>query len=230
MCAFLNALKRFCLSSIGKKILVAVTGAMMMGFLLGHLSGNLLAFGGPDAINSYGAWLRSLGKLLWLARLGLIAAVVIHILVTILLVIQNRAARDTEYAYQATVQASWASRYMILTGAVILSFILFHLSHFTVTIFNDYGTDAYLDDQQRRDIYRMLKDGFSTWYVSIFYIVSIFLLCLHLRHGFASVFQSLGLNSNRFRPIAEIAGYVFSAVLFLGYSSIAIAFWFKIIE
>jgi succinate dehydrogenase / fumarate reductase, cytochrome b subunit len=230
MPAFLSALTRFCLSSIGKKILVALTGAAMMGFLIGHLSGNLLAYGGPDAINSYAEWLHSLGKLLWIARLGLIGAVVVHIIFTILLVIENRMARDQTYACPATVGASKASRTMIYSGAVILAFLLFHLSHFTVTIFNEFGTDKYLDAEGRRDVYRMLKDGFGVPWVSFFYIVAVGLLCMHLSHGFASVFQTLGLSSNRFRPVVEISGYIFSIVLFLGYASIPVAFWFGILK
>lgn len=225
MPAFLTALTRFCLSSIGKKILVALTGAAMMGFLIGHLSGNLLAYGGPDAINSYAEWLHSLGKLLWIARLGLIGAVVVHIVLTIMLVIENRMARDHSYAYESTVGASKASRTMVYSGAVILAFIIFHLGHFTVTIFNEFGTDKYLDAEGRRDVYRMLKDGFSVPWVSAFYIIAVGLLCVHLSHGFASVFQTLGLSSNRFRPVVEISGHVFSVVLFLGYASIPIAFW-----
>ena len=148
MLAFLSAITRFCRSSIGKKLLVALTGAAMMGFLIGHLSGNLLAYGGPDAIKGYAEWLHSLGKLLWIARLGLIAAVVLHIVLTVQLVIENRMARDSAYAYNATVKASTASRTMIYSGAVILAFIVFHLGHFTVTIFNEFGTDKYLDSEE----------------------------------------------------------------------------------
>ena len=230
MPAFITAITRFCLSSIGKKILVALSGAAMMGFLIGHLSGNLLAYGGPDAINAYAEWLHSLGKILWLARLGLIAVVAVHIVFSVLLVIENRMARHESYAYEATVGASKASRTMIYSGAVILAFLLFHLSHFTVTIFNEFGTDKYLDAEGRRDVYRMLKDGFGVWWVSSFYLISIGLLCMHLSHGFASVFQTLGLSSNRFRPVAEISGHLFSGVLFLGYASIPVAFWFGILK
>ena len=174
--------------------------------------------------------MHSLGKLLWVARLGLIAAVVVHIVLTAQLVIENRMARHSDYAYKATVEASTASRTMIYSGTVILAFLLFHLSHFTVTIFNEFGTDKYLDSEGRRDVYRMLKDGFGVPWVSLFYIVAVGLLCMHLSHGFASVFQSLGLSSNRFRPVVEIGGRIFSAALFLGYSSIPVAFWTGILK
>lgn len=230
MPAFLSALARFCLSSIGKKILVALTGAIMMGFLIGHLSGNFLAYGGPEAINSYAEWLHGLGKLLWVARLGLIGAILVHIVLTVQLVVENRMARHEDYACRSTVQASKASRTMIYSGAVILAFVVFHLSHFTVTIFNEFGTDKYLDTEGRRDVYRMLKDGFSVPWVSLFYIIAVGLLCMHLSHGFASVFQTLGLSSNRFRPVVETVGHVFSAALFLGYASIPFAFWIGLLQ
>lgn len=228
-----QSLVRFYHSSIGKKIIVAVTGLAMMGFLVGHLLGNLLVFGGPDAINTYAKKLHDLGPLLYLARGGLLVAVVLHIVTTVQLVRINRAARPQKYAVAKTRTASLGSRIMIASGLTILAFLLYHLSHFTWALGNQYrdpGIARYWVEPGIHNVYNMVVDGFKVWYVSAFYIIAMFLLCSHLSHGFGSVFQTLGLATPRLRQPINAAGYVFAWGLFLGNISIPLAVLFGIVK
>ncbi|MEP6822810.1 MAG: succinate dehydrogenase cytochrome b subunit, partial [Chthoniobacterales bacterium] len=123
-------------SSIGKKYIVAITGVIMIGFIIGHLLGNLQIFLGPDWVNGYAEHLRELGPLLWLVRGILLITVVLHIYYTIKLAIENKRARPKNYARKETVKASLASRHMVVSGLVVFSFIVFHLLHFTARQFN----------------------------------------------------------------------------------------------
>ncbi len=118
-------------SSIGRKMIVAVTGIILMVFVVGHLLGNLQIFLGPDWINGYAQHLRDLGPLLWVVRGVLIVAVALHIYFTILLAIENRRARPAGYVKSEPVKATFASRHMVVSGLVVLAFIIFHLLHFT---------------------------------------------------------------------------------------------------
>ena len=213
-------------SSIGKKLVVALTGVAMIGFLFGHLAGNLKIYAGAEKLNSYGAWLHSMPVVLWGARLGLITCFVAHIVTTILLVRQNRAARDTQYAYKATVQATSASRTMMVSGLIVLSFVIYHLLHYTVHVGNEYGGASYFDSEGRHDVYKMVVDGFSWAPASMFYVFAMALLCWHLSHGFASVFQTLGLRTERSWPAIKAAGYAVATILFVGNVSIPVAVLF----
>src|SRR5581483_6116029 len=119
-------------SSIGRKILMAVSGLILIGFVIGHLVGNLQIFQEPDHINGYAVFLRSMGPTLWIARLILIAAVLVHVWAATVLTLENKAARGAEpYAFKHTIRATLASRTMRLTGYVVLAFIVYHLAHFT---------------------------------------------------------------------------------------------------
>ncbi|MGL4549902.1 MAG: succinate dehydrogenase cytochrome b subunit [Gemmataceae bacterium] len=119
-------------TSIGSKFLVGLTGLALVGFVLGHMSGNLLVFAGPDALNSYAQKLKSLGPLLWVVRAGLLAVFVLHVALALRLTAANRAARPDRYVYDDVLQASWASRHMWLTGLALLAFLAYHLAHFTL--------------------------------------------------------------------------------------------------
>ena len=190
------------------------------------MTGNLLIYFGPDAINEYGVWLRELGhgSMIWIARFGLLVCFVGHVLTTILLVRQNRAARgEIRYQHEATIQASNASRTMIISGIIILAFLIYHLMHFTLGIGNEYYAGGYNLPDGHHDVYRMVIDGFSVWYVSAFYIFAMALLCSHLSHGFSSIFQTLGLRTERTWPIIRGAGLIYAAVIFFGNISIPIS-------
>jgi succinate dehydrogenase / fumarate reductase cytochrome b subunit len=216
-------ISEFCHSSVGRKMIVAVTGVILILFVIGHLLGNLQIFLGPEWINSYSQHLRDLGPLLWLIRLFLLVAVLLHIYFTIQLVIENRRARPEQYRDRNYVKASWASRHMALSGLVVLAFIIFHLLHFTARKFNPQFPLLKLDPLNRYDVYSMMVYGFQNVYVSAFYVVGLFLLTLHLTHGSSSFFQSLGLNNHRLTPKLALAGRIFAWLLFIGYVSIPIA-------
>ena len=229
----MNALSRslcsYWNSSIGKKLIVAVTGLALVLFLAGHLIGNLLVFVGREAFNDYAELLHHAlhGAGVWIARIGLLTAVTLHIVATIQLTRENRAAR-TPYAFDATVQASKSSRIMIWSGLTILAFIVYHLLHFTVHAGNTYG--SYVDPDHlaktgltRPDAWKMVIDGFSVWYVAAFYVIAMTLLCSHLSHGVASMFQTLGLRSKKSRPLIATISKGYALLIWLGFISIPIA-------
>jgi succinate dehydrogenase / fumarate reductase cytochrome b subunit len=204
-------------------MIVAVTGVILILFVIGHLLGNLQIFLGPEWINGYSQHLRDLGPLLWLIRAFLLTAVILHIYFTILLAIENRRARRESYVDRDYVKATWASRHMVISGLVVLAFIIFHLLHFTGRRFDPRFPLLKLDPLNRYDVYSMMVYGFQNVYVSIFYIVGLFLLTLHLSHGSSSFFQSLGLNEKKLTPRLAIAGRIFAWALFIGYTSIPAA-------
>lgn len=220
----------FCRSSVGRKIVVAVTGVILILFVIGHLLGNLQIYLGPEWINGYSQHLRDLGPLLWAIRGFLLIAVILHIFFTILLAIENRRARPERYRQKRHVKASWASRHMAISGLVVLAFIIFHLLHLTGRNFNAHFPLLKDDPLNRFDVYSMMVYGFQNPYVSGFYIISLFLLTLHLTHGSSSFFQSLGLNNKRLTPRLAFGGRVLAWLLFVGYASIPVAVLLRYIQ
>jgi succinate dehydrogenase / fumarate reductase cytochrome b subunit len=218
-----NHLSSFYRSSIGKKIIVAVTGLILIGFIIGHLIGNLQLFLGPDWINSYAEHLQALGPFLWLIRLFLLATVVIHIYVTIRLAIDNRRAWPARYKEHDYTKATFASRYMWLSGLVVLAFIFYHLAHFTFVVADPRLKALKPDALGRHDVFSMMVYGFQNVIVSAFYVVAIFLLMLHLTHGISSFLQSLGLNDKKLTPRLARAGRVLAWLIFIGYTSMPVA-------
>lgn len=196
----MNLLGSLFQSSIGKKLLMALTGLVLFGFVTGHLIGNLQIFLPPEKINAYGHMLESLGAALWGIRLFLLACVVIHIWLAIQLTLENRAARPVGYGVDHTNRATLASRLMARTGLVVLAFLLFHLAHFTVRISHPgWSEHTYhlANGTAVRDVYAMVVQGFSSVSVSVFYIIAVGLLSYHLSHGVVSMLQSLGLKNER---------------------------------
>ncbi|MEZ5386305.1 MAG: succinate dehydrogenase cytochrome b subunit [Prosthecobacter sp.] len=228
MSAVFDSLSRFYASSIGKKILVALTGLILLGFVLGHMIGNLLIFAGQDAINEYGHLLQTAlhGGGVWIARAGLLVAVVIHIVATISLTRANRAAREDKYGMQKAQVSSKSSHIMIWSGLTILAFIVYHLLHFTVRAGNDYATyKTTLHGETVHDVYRMVIAGFSWAPASIFYLIAMALLCSHLSHGFSSLFQTLGISTDKSEPLFKKAGYAFAGLIFAGNAAIVLSIW-----
>ena len=232
MNALTRAILSFWDSSIGKKILVAGTGIALLLFLPGHMIRNLLLFAGKDAINEYALWLHNLGHggAVWIARIGLLAALVVHVLLTIQLTARNRAVRQ-KYSHPATNRASRSSRMMIWSGLTILAFIIYHISHFTVRIGNDYNGTAYLTslpghEGDVHNVHKMIIDGFSHTGNTVFYMIAITILCSHLSHGFASVFQTLGLRSRKSDLLIARAGWAYALLIWVGFLSIPVAVFF----
>lgn len=219
----MNKLSAFTRSSIGRKIVVALTGLVLLGFIVGHLLGNLQIFLGPEWINSYAEHLRDLGPVLWVIRILLLVNVVLHIWYSIRLAIDNRRARPVAYARKEHVKATFASRYMWLSGLVVLAFIIYHIAHFTVRVTDPRFLLLKVDPLNRYDVYSMMVYGFQNVLVSTFYVIAMFLLTLHLTHGASSFFQSLGLNDKTMTPKLATAGRVFAWLIFVGYTSIPVA-------
>ena len=221
-------------SSLGKKYLMAISGVVLVGFVIWHLVGNLQIYLGPEAINRYGHFLQTTPELVWPARIGLLVMVTVHIVSAITLARQNRAARPTAYANQQVVASSYAARTMLMSGLIVLAFIIYHLLHFTiqVTSINFTGQDfnALVDAKERHDIYRMMVLGYQRPLVSGFYVVAIGLLCLHLSHGVSSMFQSLGLSNRVYEVWLSRLAVTLAVLIFLGYSSIPAAVLLGIVK
>lgn len=216
------------LPSIVKKFLMAITGAILTFFVLIHMAGNLQLFMGPDVINEYAHKLQNLPYgLLWINRIFLATATVIHVWVAILLTKDNRIAREGGVRITKTVQATLSSKTMGISGSIILIFIVFHILHFTTrTIYPQFQSAAYytnLNGEQVYNVYKMMVDGFSITWVSVFYIISMALLCMHLSHGVSSMFQSLGFRNKKWRPRFHIFARLYAWIVFLGFISIPIA-------
>ena len=219
-------------SSIGRKILMAVTGLILIGFVVGHLVGNLQIFQDPDHINGYAHFLRGLGPILWIARIGLLVAVLVHIWAATVLTLENNKARGGAYGVKHTIRATLASRTMRLTGYVVLAFVLYHLAHFTwgaaqsatfkenlkpYTMQHEYrvaGFPVVDPGTQVADVHTMVILGFENKIVSVFYIVAVGLLSFHLLHGIDSMFQTLGLRSTRWSGALRTFAIVFCAAYF----------------
>ena len=215
-------LSRFFSSSIGLKIIMALTGVALIGFIVGHLLGNLQVFLGQDAFNAYAYFLKSKPALIWGSRAGLIVFLLAHIFTAIKLRLRNKGARKEGYRKDNTVQATAASRYMMQSGMVILIFIVIHLLHFTVGTLQPENYSL-VDPQGRHDVYSMLVLGFQNVSYSVGYIVALLCLGAHLSHAIASFFQTLGLTSPAYEPMIKKGACGLSAALILGYIAIPVS-------
>jgi succinate dehydrogenase / fumarate reductase cytochrome b subunit len=212
--------------SLVKKYLMALTGLGMVLFVFGHLLGNLQIFLSPEEINEYAYFLHHIlpGEILWGLRIGLLLMVGVHLWMAVQLKLENKAARPIGYVNKQWIQASSASRYMTYSGGVVLIYIIFHLLHFTLQkVHPEFAQLTYpMGNHFTQDVYAMMIYGFSSqfWYVSLFYIISMGLLCWHLSHGATSLFQSLGLRNERTRYWLNRFAWGYSIVVFIGFASI----------
>jgi succinate dehydrogenase / fumarate reductase cytochrome b subunit len=213
-------------SSLGRKFIMAGSGGVLFLFVVGHMVGNLQFFLPPEAINRYAHFLQSLGELLWAERLFMLGMIVLHIWSAASLTVENRAARPEPYGSgKPPFAASLASRTMIVSGAIVAVFIVYHLLHYTVKVEGINGTQIPIGQLKdpvtgHLDCYAMMVGGFSVVWVSLFYIVGVGLLCFHLSHGIQAMFQSLGLRNAAYADLVAKASKVIALVLFLGYASI----------
>ncbi len=232
----MNPITFFWKSSIGKKWLVALTGLVLIGYVLGHLVGNLQVFAGPAQINAYAEFLHSKPFLLWVVRWFLIACFVVHIAATIKLTLENNAAKQINYEYRKLRPSTIASRTMAISGLVVLCFVIYHLLHLTLRAtdgrFRPLGHGGLLHGEY--DVYTMIVLGFQPHglgvFVALFYLLGVGLLCLHLSHGFSSVVQTFGLTTKRTHHPLVIGGRILSGVIFLGYASIPFGVWFGVLS
>jgi len=225
----MNWMARTLGSSVGRKMLVALTGLGLLGFVITHMLGNLQLFLGPEALNSYAKSLKDLGGLLWVARGGLIVMFVVHVGLALKLAAENRAARPDRYEVPGRVQSTLGARSMVLTGLMILLVVLYHLAHFTWGITNPEHT-TYVEavmtptgPVNRHDVYTMVVLGFQQPLIAGLYIAAMALLCVHLSHGVQSVFQSLGLNHPKYEPTLHKLGLGLAWIIFIGNTSMPVA-------
>jgi len=204
-------------SSVGKKVVMAVTGFILFGYVAGHVTGNLLVFLGPHAINDYGRFLHTFlhGTGIWIARAGLLAAVVLHVWASVSLTAENRAARPVGYRRRENRESTFASRSMILTGPVLAGFIVYHLAHFT--------TGSVHPSFVPGDVYHNLVVGFRSWGAAAFYALAMLALGLHLYHGAWSMLQTLGASHPRWNLLRNRAARVATVLIVTGFLSVPAA-------
>jgi succinate dehydrogenase / fumarate reductase cytochrome b subunit len=204
-------------TTIGKKAVMAVTGVILFGFVVGHLLGNLQIYEGPEQLNAYAATLRAHPALLYGTRILLLISVILHIWAAVQLWALHRTARPIGYVKKASINSTYASRTMYWSGPIVLAFIIFHLLHFTFGTIHPGGPFV------EGDVYNNVVTGFQVWPVSLFYIIAMVLLCLHLYHGLWSMFQSLGINHPKYTPWLRGFAKVFAILIALGNISIPVA-------
>jgi len=208
---------RFWQTTIGKKAIMAVTGVILFGFVVGHLLGNLQIYESPEKINHYAATLKSLPPLLWGTRITLLVAVILHIWSSFQLALLQRRARPIQYVKKVNIHSSYASRTMMWSGPILLAFILFHLLQFT------FGTVHPGASFSETDVYNNVVTDFQVWPVSLFYIIAMIMLCWHLYHGLWSMFQSLGFSHPVYTPWLQLFAKAFAILIAAGNISIPVA-------
>lgn len=211
---------RFYQTTVGKKIIVAVTGFILFGFVAGHMLGNLQVFMGREAMNAYGALLHAEPAILWMVRLVLLAAVGLHIVMSVQLALASREARPVGYQKWTSVKSSYASRTMIWSGPIIGAFLVYHLLHFTLGLVDP---SNFKMENGHPLPYDNVVAGFQNPIVCVAYIIAMGLLMFHLQHGIWSMFQTLGVNRPGLLPKLKAFAVAFSLLLFLGFSSIPVA-------
>ncbi|HKI96221.1 MAG TPA: succinate dehydrogenase cytochrome b subunit [Gemmatimonadales bacterium] len=209
-------------SSVGKKVLMAVTGAILFVWILGHLEGNLKIFEGPDRYNAYAEGLRSFGapffgpsQFLWLVRVVLLFCVVVHMLSALQLTLRARAARPIAYQQAPHLEDTYASRTMRWGGIILLLYVIFHLMDLTWGMANP--------DFIPGNVYHNVVASFSRWPVAGVYVIAMAALALHLYHGVVSALQTLGANHPKFNKLRRSIAAVIAVAIFVGFTSIPVA-------
>ena len=209
-------------ATIGKKVVMAVTGIILVGWIIGHLLGNLLVFRGPAAINEYAALLKSNVALLWGLRAALLVVVLLHIIAAVQLVRQEAASRPVGYVRQVPQVSTFASRTIRWGGALIAVFVVYHLLHFT--------TGTLHPSFSHSDVYGNMLTAFSIPWVAAIYIVAVAALGLHLYHGVWSVFQTLGISHPSMTAVRRRLAIGIAAIVYLGFTAIPVAILFGLLD
>jgi succinate dehydrogenase / fumarate reductase, cytochrome b subunit len=203
-------------SSIGKKAVMALTGLIGIGFVVLHMIGNLKVFLGAQAFNDYAAFLRTFGEpvlpystVLWIIRLVLLGAVVLHVTAAYQLTRMDWAGRPVRYAHRKDVQATFASRTMRWGGVIIVLFLIYHIAHITLGIVHPSFEEG--------NAYHNFVAAFQVWWVTLLYVAAMLALGLHLYHGFWSMFQTLGWNSRTYNRLLRGLALLIALVLTVGF-------------
>ena len=204
--------------SVGRKAVMAISGLMMVLFVVGHLLGNLTIFKGAEGINAYATKLHELAPVVWATRIVMGTAVVLHVFLSIQITLENRAAKPIAYAVKASRRATFASKNMIWSGLLIGSFIMYHLAHFTFRVTPDvaaWGKPGY-----EYQVYTMVIAALGEVVTGAVYLLAMFALFLHIWHGVQSAFQTLGLGNPKMLPRYGALAKVLSTVFLIGFGSI----------
>jgi succinate dehydrogenase / fumarate reductase cytochrome b subunit len=208
---------RFWQTTVGKKAIMAITGIILFGFVVGHLLGNLQIFLPPERINRYAATLRSHPGLVWTARIILLGSLILHVWSSFQLWLLQREARPISYVMKTNINSTYASRTMVWSGPIILAFVIFHLLHLTLGTVHPGGEfDVY-------NVYKNVVTGFQVWPVSLFYIIAMIMLCYHLYHGLWSMVQSLGFSHPVYTPWLKLFAKIVAILIAIGNISIPVA-------
>jgi succinate dehydrogenase / fumarate reductase cytochrome b subunit len=210
---------------VGKKVVMAVTGLVLVGFVIAHMLGNLKIFLGAQAIDAYAVFLRTMGEpalpyslLLWAVRIVLLVCVVLHITAAVQLTRMNWAARPQGYDTKLSIATTYAARTMRWSGVILALFVIYHLLHLTA------GVVGFRPGVFRHlSVYHNVVAGFSVWYVSLSYIAAMACLCLHLDHGIWSMLQTLGWNNARTTRALQALSRGVALVVFVGFISVPVA-------
>ena len=214
-------------SSVGAKVIMAVTGLGLWGFVIAHMLGNLQVFQGPEPLNAYGHFLQHEllhGAGVWAMRAGLLTITALHIAFGLRLAAKNRAARPVQYAKKKTMRTNPASLSMAVTGLVVLGFIVFHILHYTVGVVVpvDYALE---DAKGRHDVFEMVWRGFHTPWIVAIYVIGQVVVLSHLTHGTVSLWQSLGWHHPVWTPVLRVVGRGLAVLIFAGNLGIVFAVW-----
>ena len=216
-------------STIGKKVIMAVTGLALVIFVIGHMAGNLQVFIGPEKMNGYAAFLKSTGELLWIARLGLLGAVILHITMALQLTRIAARARPVGYSKRQPQVSTLASRSMRWGGVLLLVFIVFHILHFTTG--NAYPAASMSGSAfSHTDVYGNVINAFRVWWVTAFYVVAMLFLMLHLFHGAWSSMRTLGLSKPSQHPLHRRISTAIALVVWLGFTAVPVAVFLGVIK
>ena len=216
-------------STIGKKIFTTITGQLMVLFVVVHVLGNSTIY--VSWLNAYAASLHAFPPFLWAIRLLMIASLLLHIYLGIVVTLENRASKPQSYAITNHLSATFAGRNMIWSGALIFSFLIYHLLQFTFQATNPaIAAVRNLDAVGRPDVLSMVVQSFQHMSIVLVYLVSMTALMLHLTHGIQSSFQTWGLNNDRSLPIIVKAGTLTAVVLFLGYVAIPVVIFLGVLK
>ena len=223
---------RFYRSTIGKKMIMAATGLLLVAFVIGHMAGNLQVFIGPAKMNGYAAFLKSTGELLWLVRIGLLAAVLLHILMAWQLTRIAASARPSSYETRQPQVSTIASRTMRWGGVLLLVFIVFHILHFTTgTVFPVASRpDAMYPAFNPADVYGNVISAFRVPWVAAFYVVSMLFLLLHLFHGAWSSVRTLGFAKPSRHPLHRRVSTVVALIVWIGFTAVPVAVFLGVIR
>ena len=206
-------------SAIGKKLIMSLTGLFLCLFLVVHMSGNFLLFNndGGQAFNEYTKFMTTF-PLIKVASIFTFLGIILHAVDGLLLTLKNRKARPVKYAVQPK-RSSWASRNMAVLGIIVLFFLIVHLKSFWYVMkFGEVGKVIY-NGHEYKDLYTVVIAAFSQWWYVAIYVVSLIALGYHLVHGFASAFQTLGVNHSKYTPFIKFVGYAYAILVPIGFAS-----------